>query len=286
MTIRDLWEAGTPVYAPLCLDALSARLAMQAGFACGYVSGGALGYAHAVSEALLSIDELADVLRHVCARSELLMVVDAGVGFGDAVHVTRAVKLLEAAGAAAIEIEDQVAPKRVSHHRGIETLVSMQTMVDKVKYAVDARVSADTLIIARTGAVSNESFEQACARAHAYVEAGADAILMMPQTSAQWHNLQAELTVPLVCFGALDGAQRALWEARGVALVIDPFTPQVLQVRALQQTYATFFEGAPPAVTSDALFETYHQLDSLAGFDELYAIEDATTVGGAAESSR
>ena len=63
--------ADTPVFAPLCLDALTARVAEQAGFTCGYVSGGALGYQHAVSEALLSVDELADVVRHVTARSSL-----------------------------------------------------------------------------------------------------------------------------------------------------------------------------------------------------------------------
>ena len=113
-------------FVPLCLDALSARVAQNAGFTKGYVSGGALGYAHAVSEALLTLDELCDVVRHVTARSDLQIIADAGVGFGDAAHVTRSISQLEAAGAWAIEIEDQVAPKRVSHHRGIEQLVTLK----------------------------------------------------------------------------------------------------------------------------------------------------------------
>jgi len=278
MSIRNLLAQQAPVFATLCLDALAARVAEQAGFRCGYVSGGALGYAHAVSEALLSVDELADVVRHVCARSGLHMVADGGVGFGDAVHLTRAVKVLEQAGAAAIEIEDQVAPKRVSHHRGIEHLVSQDAMVAKVKYAVDARANAETLIIARTGAVKNESFERACERANAYVEAGADAILIMPETAEQWANVCSEIDAPIVCFGALGGRTPEQWSEQGVSLVIDPFTVQVMQVRAMQQTYTDFFQGRAPQLSVEELFATYNQLDEIAGFGELYAIEDATTL--------
>lgn len=278
MTIRNLLEQQAPVFSTLCLDALAARVAEQAGFQCGYVSGGALGYAHAVSEALLSVDELADVVRHVCARSGLQMVVDAGVGFGDAVHLTRAIRILENAGAAAIEIEDQVAPKRVSHHRGIEHLIPQADMVAKVKYAVDARTQAETLIIARTGAVKNESFARACERANAYVEAGADAILIMPETAEQWSTVCSEISAPIVCFGALGGRTPVQWAELGVSLVIDPFTVQVMQVRTLQQTYADFFAGRELPLSVQDLFVTYNRLDQLAGFAELYAIEDATTL--------
>ena len=278
MTIRDLLETEAPVFAPLCLDALSARLAQRAGFKCGYVSGGALGYAHAVSEALLSLDELADVVRHVCARSDLYMIVDGGVGFGDAVHLTRAVKVLESAGAAAIEIEDQVAPKRVSHHRGIEHLIPPAEMAAKIKYAVDARTDEATLIIARTGAVKNESLARACERADAYVEAGADAILLMPESAEQWAAVASKIDAPIVSFGALGARKPAQWAEQGVSLVIDPFSVQVMHVRATQQAYADFFADRDPQLSLQELFATYNELDELAGFAELYAIEDATTL--------
>ena len=282
MTKRSLKEQLTDpsfdvVYSILSLDALSARLAEQAGFTCGYVSGGALGYAHAVSEALLTMDELADVVRHVSARSELDIVVDGGVGFGDPVHVGRAVQLLEQAGASAVEIEDQVAPKRVSHHRGLEHLVGVTVMVDKVKAAVDARNCADTLIIARTGAVKNESLQQACERAAKYVEAGADAILITPEDDIGWQQVCDQVDVPKVSFGALAGKTQAEWAKLGVSLVIDPFTPQVLQVQALQRTYADFFAGEVMDPDIKSLFTTYNQLDDLAGFGEYYALEDETT---------
>ena len=272
-----LAESSRPVFAPLCLDALSARIAEQAGFTAGYVSGGALGYAHAVSEALLSVDELADVVRHVTARSGLDIIVDAGVGFGDAVHLTRAVHQLEAAGAAAIEIEDQVAPKRVSHHRGIEHLIPTADMVQKIRCAVDARRNDETTIIARTGAVRNESFAAACERANAYIAAGADMILIMPETDEQWQQLGQGVDAPIVAFGALAGDGVTKWAARGVAVVIDPFTTQVLQVSTLQRLYADFFARKAPAHSAREIFAVYETLDELAGFAELYAIEDNTT---------
>jgi methylisocitrate lyase len=275
--MKQLLALDTPVFSTLCLDALSARVAEQAGFKSGYVSGGALGYAHAVSEALLSVDELADVVRHVTARSGLDIIVDGGVGFGDAVHLTRAIRQLESAGAAAIEIEDQVAPKRVSHHRGIEHLISMEEMVKKVSCAVDAKRHDATSIIARTGAVKNESFDVACERANAYAAAGADMILIMPETPDQWQQIASRIDAPIACFGALAGRSSAAWHRLGVFLVIDPFTVQVTQVRALQQLYRDFFSSTSPALAVADLFETYNKLDEIAGFQELYAIEDETT---------
>ncbi len=277
MSLKNLLSESAPLVAPLCLDALSARVAEQAGFKVGYVSGGALGYAHAVSEALLSVDELADVVRHVTARCTMPIIVDGGVGFGDAVHLHRAVQVFEAAGAAAVEIEDQVAPKRVSHHRGIEHLISTADMVQKIDQAVAARRSPDFLIIARTGGVKNESFDAACERANAYHKAGADMILIMPEERQDWAALKDRVDAPIVTFGALSGRPLADWQALGVSLVIDPFTPQVLAVKAMQAAYDGFITSGDPGHTTAEIFETYNKLDELAGFAELYSIEDATT---------
>lgn len=271
-------ETDRTQFAPLCLDALTARIAEQAGFKTVYVSGGALGYAHAVSEALLSLDELADVVRHIRARSEVQIVCDAGVGFGDAVHVQRTIQSLEAAGADAIEIEDQVAPKQVSHHRGIEHLISTDEMVGKICVAVKARRLSTTQIIARTGAVKNESLSAGISRCQAYVAAGADMILVMAETDADWQRISAAVGAPLVTFGAFAGPGVDVWGARGVSLVLDPFTTQVAQVQNLQETYRCFFAGDDQPLALKDVFSTYHQMDEIAGFNGLYDIEDATTL--------
>jgi methylisocitrate lyase len=265
-------------FAPLCLDALTARIAEQAGFESVYVSGGALGYAHAVSEALLDPNELADIVRHIRARSGVRVFVDGGVGFGDAVHMSRTVQLLEAAGASAIEIEDQVAPKRVSHHRGIEHLIPAQEMTRKIAVAAASRQSAATKIIARTGAVKNESLTEALERCERYIAAGADMILIMAESDDDWEKIRGALQVPLVTFAPLAGRSIEEWTELGVSLVFDPFTTQVAHVLNTQETYRRFFAGEPQMLSTADLFATYNQLDQIAGFDSLYDIEDATTL--------
>ena len=151
-----------PVFAPLCLEPLTARVTEQAGFQFGYLSGGALGFSYAVSEALLTMTELVDVTRRITQRSNLGIIVDSGVGFGDAVHVARAIWEFEAAGACAIELEDQVAPKRVSHHRGIEHLVETAVMTEKIEQAVAITKEAGVTFLGpyALGALATASAEE------------------------------------------------------------------------------------------------------------------------------
>jgi methylisocitrate lyase len=270
-------EHGEVVYSPLALDPLTARIAQQAGFTCGYVSGGALGYAYGVSEALLTLDELVDATHRVVRRSDLRVIVDGGVGFGDAVHAFHAMQEIECTGAAAIEIEDQVAPKRVSHHRGIEHLVSTQEMVDKITYVKQARQNDDFLIIGRTGAVKNEGWAQALDRARAYTDAGADMIMLMPETPDQWDQAASELKVPLATISVFDRYDTAGWKQRGFQVVIDPFTAQVLSVKAVQDAYVGFQHNGTMGVEPKDIFALYRQLPALAGLEPLFDIEAQTT---------
>ena len=110
------------VVAPLALDPLSAALAVRTGFEAVYLGGGGLGYARAVSEALLTTTEMAEACRQMTERVDVAVVVDGGVGFGDALHMARMVRLLEQAGAAGVEIEDQVAPSGPITTRASSTL--------------------------------------------------------------------------------------------------------------------------------------------------------------------
>ncbi len=279
---RRLLAGDQAVLAPLCLDALGACIAAAEGFHAGYVSGGALGYAMAVSEALLTLTEIADTSRNVVQRGGLPVIVDVGVGFGDAVHVARMVWEIEATGAVAIELEDQVAPKRVSHHRGIEHLVDVEVMCAKLRHAVAARSDPDFLLIARTGAIANEGFEGALARCAAYRDAGADLLMLLTNDDAQWRQASATLGVPLATITTFGSRSPAQWRALGCALVIDPITPQVLAVQAVQAAYRRLQREGSYGVDARALFALYRELPGLAGLDALYAIEDDTTERGVA----
>jgi 2-methylisocitrate lyase-like PEP mutase family enzyme len=274
---RRLIETRAPIFAPLCLDPLTARIAADCGFQAGYVSGGALGYALAVGEALLTLTEIAQVARQVVQRADLPIVVDAGVGFGDAVHVARTMWEIEATGAAAIELEDQVAPKRISHHRGIEHLVPCATMTAKIEQAALARRDADFLIIARTGAIKNEDFDAAIERARAYRAAGADMILLLPENESQWRRAREMIDAPLATIAPLDARSAAQWGEWGWSLIIDPFTAQVLALQAIRDAYRNFQANGTTGHEPRELFALYRELPALAGLEPLYRIEDLTT---------
>lgn len=275
--LADALAGSDPVFAPLCLDPLTARLAEQVGFKFGYLSGGALGYSYAVSEALLTHTEIADVTRKLTQRSALGIIVDGGVGFGDAVHLTRAICEFEAAGACAVEFEDQVAPKRVSHHRGIEHLVDVAVMAAKIEHAVAARRDPSFLIIARSGAVKNESFPAAIARLRTYRSAGADVLMLMPENDDQYHQAREALDGPLATITSLDAKTREQWLALGWNLIIDPFTAQVVAFAAIRSAYQQFQANGCTGTDTKSIFQTYRQLAGVAGFAGFYAIEDATT---------
>lgn len=275
--LRASITAGEVVFAPLALDALTARIAEQAGFSAVYLSGGALGFAHAVSEALLTLTELSDAARHIAARAPIALIADGGVGFGDAVHLARTVSEIEATGAAAIEIEDQVAPKRVSHHRGIEHLVAPDEMAAKVECAVEARRDDDFLIIARTGAVRNESFDDAVARGNLYREAGADLVMLMPAAEAQWSDAPKRINALLATIASLDLRPPQAWEALGWSVVVDHFTAQAATVQAVQMAYRRFIAEGTTGIDAQSARRIHGTLADLAGLGPMYAIEDRTT---------
>jgi 2-methylisocitrate lyase-like PEP mutase family enzyme len=278
--LRAAVTARDTVLAPLCLDPLAARLCEELGFGAGYLSGGALGYSLAVSEALLSVSELAAAVSAIAKRSGLPLVADIGVGFGDPVHVSRAVWELESAGAAAVEVEDQVAPKRVSHHRGIEHLIPTAEMVAKIDVAVATRQDPDLLVIARTGAVRHEGFDAALERGRAFFEAGADLVLLSPRHEEEWRAAPKELPGPLAVLSRLDARKPAEWRELGYALVLDPFTGQVVAFDALQRAYRAQLDGGPVGRSAEELDAVYRRLPAVAGLEAFYDIERATTEPG------
>ena len=163
--------------APGIYDGLTALLAEQAGFEALYLSGASIAYSRLGRSdvGLVTAAEVADCLGSICERVALPVIVDADTGFGNALNVIRTVKMFERAGAAAIQLEDQLAPKRCGHLDG-KSLVSAGEMAGKIRAALDTR--KDALIIARTDAVAVEGLEPALDRAQMYLEAGAEVLFI------------------------------------------------------------------------------------------------------------
>ena len=144
-SLRKLISGNELIVAPVALNPIMARLAEAAGFKAVYLSGGSLGWYKGITEANITVPELAQVavdMRTVC---KLPIVLDAGGGFGDPVHMHRTIALTEAAGFAAIEIEAQLLPRRFEHHAGIDHLVPTEFMLKKLAEAFAARSLLCTL---------------------------------------------------------------------------------------------------------------------------------------------
>ncbi len=172
---RPLLTPGAAVVLPGVSNALAARVVADLGFPAAYVTGAGIAntFLGMPDNGLVTLTELAD---HVASIREIFpgpLMVDADTGFGNAINMVRTVKLLERAGADAIQIEDQVFPKRCGHFDG-KAVIPATEMVAKIKAAVDARSDPGLLIVARTDAIATDGFRAAVERANAYRAAGAD----------------------------------------------------------------------------------------------------------------
>ena len=230
LTLRERLKQPRILVAPGVYDALGARIAEQAGFEALYLSGASLAYSRLGGPdiGLLGLAEVADSLRHIRERTKAWLIVDADTGFGNAINVMRTVQVLEAAGASAIQLEDQDFPKRCGHLKG-KSLVSCEEMVGKIRAACDARRSSHTLIIGRTDAIAVEGFEAALQRAQAYVDAGADVLFVegvrdeaqMQQVTRAFAS-RLPVMVNMVEGGDTPAQPAQALEAIGFSLVIFP----------------------------------------------------------------
>ena len=160
-SLTTMMQGPVPVCAPLVLDPMMARMAEKAGFKALYLGGGSMGYQRVYLEANLTLTEMAQAALEIRTTCDLPLIFDGAAGWGDPMHMHRTIGMAEAAGFTAIEIEDQILPKRAHHHVGIDHMVPMEFMVDKIKEAVRARRNPDFHIIARTIATRSVGMDDA-----------------------------------------------------------------------------------------------------------------------------
>ena len=196
--LRDRIAARDALLVPGCPNALAARIAVDLGYEALYVTGAGVTNMY-LGMPDLSFVSLTQLAEHVAAMRDITdvpLIVDADTGFGNAVNAGYAVRVLERSGASCIQIEDQVFPKRCGHFDGKE-VVGTAEFVSKIQAAVDARRSADTLIMARTDAIACTSFDDAVDRAARAVEAGADCVFVEgPRDLDQIRAIPQRLAAP------------------------------------------------------------------------------------------
>ena len=281
-TLAELLAGPRPVRAPLVLNPLMAKLAEAAGFEALYLGGGATGYARVYLEAALTLTEMVETGVQIRAASPLPLILDGAAGWGDPMHMHRTIATAEAGGFAAIEIEDQLLPKRAHHHIGIEHMIPRELMAAKVSEAVSARRSADFLIIARTNGVRVSSMDDALCRLEAYAEAGADILLASPRNAEEARQIGERLPPPLMLLipaGGLGDLGLSIDEAAalGFRLLAAPQTPLLVAFRAWQACYASLAENmSDPALPPEEARAIQDAIHETIGLSRLLEIERAT----------
>ena len=278
MTLRQRLAESRALLAPGVYDALSALLAEQAGFEALYLSGASIAYTRLGRPdiGLTTFSEVQDTLARITERVSIPLIVDADTGFGNALNVQRSVRGFERAGAAMIQLEDQTFPKRCGHLDG-KALVPLAEMQGKLRAALDARASAETLILARTDALAVEGFERALDRSEAYLACGVDALFIEALRTPQQMDaacLRFAQRVPLLA-NMVEGGKTPLQtlhelEARGFRIVIFPGGTARAVAHTLAGYYLSLRQHGTTAPWRDRMLD-FDALNAALGTPQLLA---------------
>ena len=281
-TLRNLLAGNRALIAPAVFNPLSAKLAEAAGFEVLYLGGGTMGYLNCCLEANLNITQLCQAGIDIRAVCNLPLILDGAAGFGDPMHMHHTIGMAEAAGFAAIEIEDQILPKRAHHHVGTEHMVPLELMAAKVREAVRARRDAAFVIIARTkGLRGPGGMADAIQRARAYREAGADMLYLSVRNADEAKQIARELPPPFMFGLGGHGAQGAglpLVElgALGYRILASSISAWAFH-RAMKQSYECLARGEPdPLMAGTTHKDEQHALHDSIGMERLLRVERET----------
>ncbi len=267
------------------VNAYSATMAQKIGHQAIYLSGaGVANASYGLPDlGMTSLNDVLTDVSRITAACDLPLLVDIDTGWGSAFNISRTIKEMIRAGAAAVHIEDQVAAKRCGH-RPNKAIVSKGEMVDRIKAAVDGRTDAEFVIMARTDALAVEGMEAAVERALLCVEAGADAIFPEAMIELeQYRTFVKAVKVPVLAniteFGATPLFSCEQLGAVGVAMALYPLSAFRAMNRAAEQVYRTILaEGSQQSVvetmqTRNELYDylNYHAYEQK--LDELFKSE-------------
>lgn len=263
-------------------DPYSARVAEALGIECVHIGGYQLGAHYVTSEPLLTLTELATITRYVTSAVRIPVIVDAGAGYGEPLHVMRTVREIERAGAAGLHIEDQIYPKRAHYHKGIEHVIPRAEMVEKIKAALAARVDPEFLIMARTDAMHTDGYAEGVARANLYLEAGADMVMVFPDADAEARRAPRDIKGP-VAYTNSEGnrLRRPLYSAQefgelGYKLSTYPTALLCPVTQAMKRVIESLRTRGVSGNDPEQMIAWRKEVEDLIGLEEYYRIESDT----------
>jgi 2-methylisocitrate lyase-like PEP mutase family enzyme len=274
--LRSLLAGSKLIIVPCCYDALSARLIEQAGFEMTFVSGFGVSASRIAMPdlGLMSYGEVVNHVRDIAEATSLPFVADGDTGYGNAMNVIRTVKGLARAGAAAVMIEDQVAPKRCGHTPG-KAVVEREIALDRIRAAIDAREEEDVLIVARTDARQDHGLSEAIERATRFHELGADILFIeAPQSEAEMRRICEQVPGAHLA-NMLEGGQtpvlsHAELQEMGYKLAAYPLT----LLSAAMKTVIETLEALKADQVDSGQLMPFTELRTRLGFDDYYARAD------------
>lgn len=276
-SLRQMLDEKRFIAAPGVFDGFSAMLANRAGFDALYMTGyGVSASRYGLPDAgLTTLTDMLEALQIICSLTDLPVIADADTGYGGLLNVRHTVRRYEAAGASAIQLEDQEIPKKCGHTLG-RRVIPMADMVAKVNVAVEARRSAGTLIIARTDARTAHGLDDAIARAQAYAAAGADILFVeSPESEAELARIGREVSAPLLANMVPKGARTpelpaAMLQQLGFDIAIYPGVGFGAALGAMEQAYAYLRQNG---VTDGNGLAPLTSVHTLTGFPEVWELE-------------
>ena len=266
------------ITAPGVHDMVSLRLADSFGFGALYMTGFGTVASHLglPDAGIATYSDMVGRVRLMAGMARTPLIADGDTGYGGLLNVSHTVRGYEAAGAAAIQLEDQEFPKKCGHTPG-RRVVPMADMVRKIRVACDARSSADFKIIARTDARSTLGLDEALRRGEAYAQAGADILFIeSPESVEEMHRIGRSTHLPLIA-NMVEGGRtpvqtRSELESLGYRIAIFPVTALLAATEAMRTVYAQLHETGSSAGTTVPLMP-FGDLTRLMGFEEVWAFD-------------
>jgi len=283
--LRRLLAEEAFIHLPVAYDTLGGRLIERTGFKAAYVGGFVTGGSRGTSEPLLTLDEQVRVAGDIAKAVAIPVLADAGAGFGEPLHTMRTVREFIHASVAGIHIEDQLFPKRAHYHKYVAHVIPRKEFADKIRLACRQRdrTDKDFVIIARSDSCRFEGLDEAIGRINVAAEHGADMGMIFPRDLAELQQAPKLAKIPLVYVvsrGNRDNrpvATSAQLADMGYKIALDALLYLLVSFhfnkRALEELRATGdFTGLSPGECVTAR----HDIETLVGLDEFYAIEEET----------
>ena len=271
---------GCGTYGPL-----PAKIMERVGFKMVTLGGYDLGAHLVTSEPLMCLEEVVRTARYITAAINIPLKVDADAGYGEPLHVMRTVQEFENAGVAAIQIEDQIFPKRAHYHKGIEHIVPAEEMIAKLKAAQEARRDPDLLITARTDAMRSHDFAEGVKRANLYLEAGADMVHIFPNNIEEARKAPKEIAGPVSTLNSVGNlldrpllTNREL-EEMGYKMVNQGIWATIVAAKAVKEMAEKIYALQHPVIDAEEMRTMRRYIEDTIGLGRMYQLEKETVEG-------